>query len=95
MQQLGWKNDEERKIVAEVYKAFATGFDSQGNPTSYQSWFRRAGIVDNHPVKMAKTLQIDCNYRPLLLMKEVLSIAEKHGLSLYIQEVDADGNPKE
>jgi hypothetical protein len=90
-----WKNEQERQILAEVYRSFATSFDSNRNPTSYQEWFRGAGIVDNHPVKMTKTLVINCNYRPLLMMKEVLGLAEKYGLALFLQEVNSNGNPKE
>jgi hypothetical protein len=85
---------QDRPIIAEVYRAFATAFDGNGNPTAYQQWFRSAGIVENHPVKMAKTLVIRCNFRPLLLMKEVQTIAMKHNLELYLEEVDANGNPK-
>lgn len=90
-----WKNEQERQILAEVYRSFATQFDGQKNPTAYQQWFRGAGIVENHPVKMTRTLVINCNYKPVLLMKEVMLLAEKHGLALYLQEVDPDGNPKE
>ncbi len=90
-----WKNEEDRKILAEVYRSFATAFDGNGNPTAYQSWFRGAGIVDLHPAKMARTLVINCNYRPLLLMKEVMALAGRLGLEFYLQEVDQLGNPKE
>ncbi len=89
-----WKNEEERQILAEVYWSFATKFDGQKNPVAYQEWFRGAGIVENHPVKMAKTLVINCNYRPLLLMKEVMALAERSGLAVYLQEVDPEGKPK-
>lgn len=89
-----WKNEQDRQILAEVYRAFATKFDENHNPVAYQQWFRGAGIVENHPAKMARTLLINCNYRPLLLMKEVLALAEKHGLALFLQEVDEMGNPK-
>ena len=92
-QVLGYKNEEERKIIAEVYKAFATEFDGNGNPTAYQQWFRSAGIVENHPGKMTRTLQINCNYRPLLIMKEVQTVADKYNLALFLQEVDQNGNP--
>jgi len=90
-----WKNEVERKILAEVYRSFATAFDGNKNPTAYQEWFRGAKIVEAHPVKMARTLVINCNYRPLLMLKEVLALAEKHGLAVYLQEVDQDGNPRE
>lgn len=89
-----WKNEEDRKILAEVYRAFATAFDGNRNPTAYQEWFRGAGIVENHPVKMCRTLQINCNYRPLLLIKEIYTLANKYSLDVYLQEVDSDGNPK-
>jgi len=90
-----WKNEEDRKILAEVYKAFATRFDGNGNPTAYQEWFRGAGIVENHPSKMARTLVLNCNYRPLLMMKEVMALAQTHGIAVFLQEVDANGKPRE
>lgn len=93
-----WKNEQERQILAEVYRSFATSFDNgnrvTGNPVAYQEWFRGAGIVENHPVKMTKTLVITCNYRPFLLLKEVQALADKYGLALYLQEVDSNGNPR-
>jgi antibiotic biosynthesis monooxygenase (ABM) superfamily enzyme len=89
-----WKNEQDRQILAEVYRSFATAFDGNNNPTAYQSWFRGAGIVENHPMKMARTLVINCNYRPLLLMKEILSVASKLNIEVFLQEVDEMGNPK-
>jgi len=90
-----WKNEKDRQILAEVYKTFATRLDNNGNPTAYQEWFRGAGIVEYHPIKTTRTLQINCNYKPLLFMKEILSLTQKYGLELFIQEVDPDGKPKE
>jgi hypothetical protein len=90
-----WKNEQDRQILAEVYKAFSTRRDSNGVPIAYMEWFRGAGIVENHPVKMTRTLVINCNYKPRLMIKEVMSVAEKFGLPLYLQEVDANGNPVE
>lgn len=88
-----WRNEQERQILAEVYRSFGTKFDPDGNPTHYQEWFRGAGIIENHPVKMSRTLQINCNYKPLLMMKDVIALAEKYGLDLFLQEVDPAGNP--
>lgn len=90
-----WKSEGDRQILADVYRSFATAFDSNRNPTAYQAWFRGAGIVEKHPLKGTRTLVITCNYKPLLLMKEVMALAEKHGLALFLQEVDELGNPKE
>lgn len=87
-----WKNEEDRKVLAEVYRAFATRFDAQGNPTTYQEWFRGAGIVD-YPDK--RSLVINCNYKPLLMMKEVLALTTKYNLELFLREIDSNGNPKQ
>lgn len=90
-----WKNEADRQVLAEVYRSFATKFDGNKIPTEYQEWFRGAGIVEKHSKTGGKTLVINCNYKPLLMMKEVLSLATKHNLLLHVQEVDYDGNPKE
>ena len=90
-----WRNEQERQILAEVYRSFATKFDGQRNPVAYQEWFRGAGLIQQHPDDVAKTLVVNCNYRPLLMMKEVLALSEKFGLKLLVQEVDGNGNPKE
>lgn len=89
-----WRNESDRQILAEIYRSFATKFDSNKNPTVYQEWFRGAGIVEKHPEKGCRTLVVNCNYKPLLMMKEILALAEKYKLALLIQEVDYDGNPK-
>ena len=89
-----WKNEADRQVLAEVYRSFATSFDGNKNPTAYQSWFRGAGIVDSHPMKTGRTIVINCNYKPLLLMKEIMSLAGKFNLEVYLQEVDELGNPK-
>ena len=88
-----WRNDKERQILAEVYRSFATAFDANKNPTAYQQWFRGAGIIDGDASNPQQVLVINCNYRPFLVMKEVLGLAERHGLKLKLQEVDKDGNP--
>lgn len=88
-----WRNEEERQVLAEVYKAFATRFDpSTRNPISYQEWFRGAGILPPTPTQQKRTLVINCNYRPLLMMKEVMGLAEKFDMVLELREVDPDGN---
>jgi hypothetical protein len=90
-----WRNEQERQILAEVYKSFATKFDSQRNPIAYQEWFRGAGIIQKNSQDQKMTLIVNCNYKPLLVMKEVLALAEKHGLLLELREVDPEGKPKE
>jgi|ERR1044072_3528891 hypothetical protein len=90
-----WKDEKERLILQDVYKAFASRIDSTGTPIEFQEWFRGAGIVENHPIQMARTLEINVNYRPIFMMKEIIALAEKHGLALYLREVDSEGKPKE
>ena len=77
-----WRNERERVCLAEVYKKFAT-----------QEWFRGAGVIPNHQVTMADTLEVAVNYHPRLQYKELVALAEQHGYPLYIQEVDASGKP--
>jgi hypothetical protein len=89
-----WKNDEERKILAEVYQSFATKTDPQtGFPVAFQEWFRGAGIVDSHPSTQQRTLVINCNYRPFLMMKDIIALSDKFGIKLFLQEVDSNGKP--
>ncbi len=89
-----WRNEEERQILSEVYRAFATRIDpTTKTPLAYQEWFRGAGILPPTPTQTKRTLRINCNYRPLLMMKEVMALAEKFDMVLHLQEVDADGNP--
>ena len=90
-----WRNEEERQVLAEVYKAFATRFDpATRNPIAYQEWFRGAGILPPTPTQEKKTLVVNCNYKPLLMMKEVMALAEKFNLVLQLREIDENGNPK-
>ena len=65
-----WKNEQDRQILAEVYRSFATAFDGNNNPTAYQSWFRGAGIVENHPMKM---LRKSIKWKGLLTMMYLTS----------------------
>jgi hypothetical protein len=88
-----WRDERERQILAEVYRSFATSFDKNKMPTAYQQWFRGAGIVDGEGSDNQKTLVINCNYRPFLVLKEVNGLAQKYGMRLKLQEVDKDGNP--
>ena len=77
-----WRDEKERLITESCYKTFGP-----------QQWFRGAQIYPDHPVKLGLTLEIAVNYRPVLMMKELLSFADKYGMMLFIKEVDNQGNP--
>lgn len=79
-----WRNEKERLITEECYKKFGP-----------QEWFRGAQIYPDHPKKLGLTLEIAVNYKPVFVMKEIASFADKYGIQLYLKEVDKDGNPVE
>ena len=54
------------------------------NLYSGRQWFNRAEIVPNHPKHMKKTLEIYCNYNPLLEMKDILSFTQKDNMAVEI-----------
>lgn len=84
-----WKNEEERVILAEVYKTFAAEVDSNGVPTRYQEWFRGAGIVENHPTKMCRALVINANYFPAVEQQKIIALSQKYNLP-YVLEIIRD-----
>jgi hypothetical protein len=49
-----------------------------------KQWFRRAEIVQQHPMHMKNTLEIYCEYAPVLEMKEILQFTAKYDLALEI-----------
>jgi hypothetical protein len=49
-----------------------------------KQWFRRAEIVENHPTHMKTTLEIYCDYNPVLEMKEIFQFTNKYDLALEI-----------
>jgi hypothetical protein len=49
-----------------------------------KQWFRRAEIIENHPTHMKPTLEIYCDYNPVLEMKDILQFIDKYGLALEI-----------
>jgi hypothetical protein len=66
-------NDDDRRILFEFYGLY-----------SARQWFDKAEVILNHPKHMKKTLEVYCNYNPLLEMKEILSFTQKYSLGVEI-----------
>jgi hypothetical protein len=79
-----WTNDTDKKIVEEIYRRFATNFSREGFPTSYQQWFNGAAVIDNHPVTLTKTIEIQANFYPAAELNTVVEISMKYGLPYHI-----------
>ena len=67
-------NQEYRRILGEFY-------DINKN----RQWFNRAELVEMHPSHMKPTLEIYCDYNPVLEMKELLQFTAKYQLGLEIK----------
>ena len=79
-----WTNEEDKKIVEEVYRRFATEFNREGIPTAYQQWFNGAAVIPDHPVKLCKTIEIQANYYPAAELNSVVEISMKYGIPYHI-----------
>lgn len=60
-----------------------------------QEWFRDVTVYNAHPRTGEPTLEIKCNYTPLLERKRIFEFVERYNLVLRFLEVDPAGNPKE
>lgn len=64
---------EYRRILGEFY-------DTNKN----RQWFHRAELVEMHPSHMKPTLEIYCDYNPVLEMKDILQFTSRYNLALEI-----------
>jgi hypothetical protein len=67
--------ESDKKALYEVYQLFET-----------RQWFDKAEVFV-HPNQMKKTLELTCNYDPLLERKEILSFTQRHDLALEIVDL--------
>lgn len=74
------KSTEHRRILGEFY-------DFNKN----KQWFHRAELVELHPTHMKPTLEIYCNYNPVLEMKEILSFTNMYNVALEIRPLSHQG----
>ena len=73
-------NQEYRRILGELY-------DINKN----RQWFNRAELVEMHPSHMKPTLEIYCDYNPVLEMKDLLQFTDKYHLALEIKALSNQG----
>ena len=67
------QSTEHRRILGEFY-------DLNKN----KQWFDRAEFVELHSSHMKPTIEIYCQYNPVLEMKEILEFTTKHNIALEI-----------
>lgn len=53
---------------------------------SGRQWFDKAEIY-THPNQLKRTLELTCNYNPLLEMKEILTFTSKYNLAVEIVDL--------
>ena len=73
-------SQEHRRILGEFY-------DFNKN----RQWFRRAELVELHPNHMKPTLEVYCDYNPVLEMKDILQFTGKYNLALEIVPLSHQG----
>lgn len=64
---------EHRRILGEFY-------DINKN----RQWFHRAELVEMHPSHMKPTLELYCDYNPVLEMKDILQFTSRYNLALEV-----------
>lgn len=64
---------EYRRILGEFY-------DTNKN----KQWFNRVELIEMHSSHMKPTLEIHCDYNPVLEMKEIIAFTSKYNLGLEI-----------
>ena len=72
-QKAGILPNEDKQKIFEFYSLY-----------SPRQWFNRAEIILNHPKHMKKTLEVYCNYNPLLEMKDILTFTQRHNIAVEI-----------
>lgn len=73
-------NTEHKRILGEFYDTYKN-----------KQWFRRAELIPNHPTHMRATLEIHCNYTPVLEMKDILPFFTKYNLGMEIISLSHQG----
>jgi len=71
------ENEKDRAVLTEFIQKYHT-----------HQWLRGANIIENHPTRMAKTLEVCVNYRPVREMNELMEFAHKHTLALEFVTIE-------
>ena len=66
----------DRQILFEFYGMY-----------SDRQWFDKAELLLTHSTHMKRTLEVSCNYNPLLEMKEILTFTQRHNLAVDIVDL--------
>ena len=66
-------SNEYKRILGEFYDKYKN-----------KQWFHRAELIENHLTHMRPTIEIYCNYNPILEMKEIVPFISKYNLGLEI-----------
>jgi hypothetical protein len=69
-------NEQDRQILAEFIQTY-----------HQRQWLRGANVIENHPERMCKTLEVAVNYKPVAEMKELLEFAHSKHIALNITVV--------
>lgn len=72
-------NEQDKAILREFVATYAG-----------HEWMRGANIIEMHPLKMCKTLEVAVNYKPLYDMEKLIGFADKYKLALHLFEVKTE-----
>jgi len=70
------ENEKDRQILAEFIQKYHT-----------HQWLRGANVIELHPTRLCKTLEIVVNFRPVREMGDLLAFGDKHGVALEFVQV--------
>lgn len=68
-------SNEDKLIIFEFYGLYSS-----------RQWFDKVEVMI-HPNQMKKTLEITCNYNPLLEMKDILTFTQRHNMAIEIVDL--------
>jgi len=64
-------NEKDRQALAEFIQKYHT-----------HQWLRGANVIENHPTRFCKTLEVAVNYRPVRELPDLMDFAQQRGLAL-------------
>ena len=70
-------NEKDRQILAEFIQKYHT-----------HQWLRGANVIEMHPTRLCKTLEVAVNYRPVRELADILDFCAQRGIALEFLTVD-------
>ena len=49
-----------------------------------KQWFNRAELIELHSSHMKPTIEIFCDYHPVLEMKDIIQFANRHNIAIEV-----------